>query len=201
MRILFLNHNIAGVGTYQRAWNFGRELAGRGHEVTLVTTSRRARVRAQWSTRDGVTVLEAPDLWNGPARSGWDPWNTWRRVARLAGRSFDVVHAFDSRPVVIFPALAVRRATGAALFMDWADWWGRGGTIQERSGWLVRTAFGPIETWFEEAFRGQAVASTVISEALRRRCIGLGVDAARVLRVPDGCRAAAHDDAALDDKN
>lgn len=187
MRILFLNHNVVGVGTYQRAWRFGRELAKRGHDVTLVTTSRTARVRARWEEREGVRVLEAPDLWAGPARSGWDPWNTLRRLGLLAGQSFELVHAFDARPVVIFPALAMRRATGAALFMDWADWWGRGGTIQERSGWLVRTAFGPVETWFEETFRGRAHASTVISEALRRRCIELGVTWDRVLRIPDGC--------------
>src|SRR5690606_36956889 len=73
------------------------------------------------------------------------------------------------------------------LFMDWADWWGRGGRILERSGWPVRTFFGPIETWFEEAFRHRATATTVISRALRDRSIALGLDPGRILEIPNGC--------------
>lgn len=187
MRILCLNHNVAGSGTYQRAFNLARALGRRGHAVTLVTTSRSARVATRWVERRGVSVLEAPDLWWGPARTGWDPWNVLRRFLALRGRDFDLVHAFDSRPVVIGPALAVRHRTGAPLFMDWADWWGRGGWIRERSAWPVRTFFGPIETWFEEAFRGRAVGTTTVSETLARRAEGLGVDRRRILVEPNGC--------------
>ncbi|MGH7505291.1 MAG: glycosyltransferase, partial [Longimicrobiales bacterium] len=186
MRILFLNHNVIESGTFQRVFHLARELVRLGHRVTLVTTSRSARVRARRTTRDGVGVVEAPDLLWGAARTGWDPYNALRRLGLLAGEPFDVVHAFDARPAVIVPALAVARR-GATLFMDWADWWGRGGTIEERSGWLVRTLIGPIETWFEEAFRTRAAGTTVISAALEGRCAGLGVARERVLRLPNGC--------------
>jgi glycosyltransferase involved in cell wall biosynthesis len=186
VRILFLNHNTAFRGTFFRAHQLARELTGRGHEVTLVTTSRRARVRARWRAIDGVRVLEAPDLLFGPGRSGWDVWNVLRRVASLRAESFDVIHGFDCRPVVIGPALALRRRSGARLVLDWADWWGRGGQIQERSGVVVRTLFGPVETWFEESFRTRADASTVISSALEARVRGLGVAGERILRVPNG---------------
>ena len=190
MRILYLNHNVIGSGTFRRAFNLGREMAARGHDVTVVTTSRSARVRTVWAEREGVRLLEAPDLMWGPGRTGWDPYNALRRIGALSRTPFDLVHAFDCRPAVIFPALAVARA-GAALFIDWADWWGRGGTIEERSGWAVRTFFGPIETWFEESFRTRAAGATVISTALRDRCIALGVPADRVLHLPDGSRPPA----------
>ena len=190
MRVLLLNHNVVWSVTFQRAFKVWRGLAGRGHEVTLVTTSRTARRSGIWREEDGVRVFEAPDLWSGVGRTGWDAWNSVQRVRALAGRPFDVIHAFDSRPAVIFPALAVRRRTGAALFMDWADWWGRGGTIQERSGWAVRTFFGPVETWFEEAFRDKAVAGTAISRALEERWQSHGLPAERVLRFPNGCRGS-----------
>ena len=192
MRLLYLNHNVAYSGTFQRAFHLAREMVVRGHDVTLVTTSRSARVRASWTERDGVRVLESPDLLWGPGRTGWDPYNVARRIGALAGSSYDVVHAFDSRPAVIFPALAAARE-GATLFMDWADWWGRGGTIDERSGPFVRAVFGPVETWFEEAFRTRAAAATVISGALRDRCVALGVPADRVLRIPNGCNPPASD--------
>jgi glycosyltransferase involved in cell wall biosynthesis len=187
MRALFLNHNVVRTGTFQRASCFARELTRAGHDVTLITTSADLRRDGRAWEWHGVRIVEAPDLLAGCARTGWDPWNTAWRVRRLAKESFDLIHAFDSRPVVILPALALRRRTGAPLFMDWADWWGHGGIIQERSGWLVRTLFGGVETWFEEAFRSGATAHTTIVETLRQRCIGLGVDPARVLTLPNGC--------------
>jgi glycosyltransferase involved in cell wall biosynthesis len=186
MRLLYLNHNPAFRGTFFRAHQLARELAARGHEVTLVTTSPRARLRARWREIDGVRVLEAPDLLFGPARTGWDPWNVLRRVAALRADAYDVIHGFDCRPVVIGPALALRRRTGARLVLDWADWWGRGGQIQERSNGAVRALFGPVETWFEESFRLRADASTVISRALEGRLRKLGVAADRILCVPNG---------------
>jgi glycosyltransferase involved in cell wall biosynthesis len=189
VRLLFLNHNVAWSGTFFRAFHLARQLVGRGHAVTLVTTHRSARWSVREELRDGVRLLQMPDLWWGPARTGWDPWNALRRVLALRSEPFDVIHAFDSRPAVIVPALAVQSRGGGALFTDWADWWGRGGTIQERSGWPVRTFFGPVETWFEEAFRRRAVGTTVISEALAHRAIALGIEPGRVRVVPQGCDA------------
>ena len=193
MRLLFLNHNVRGRGTYVRAFHLGRELVQHGHEVVLITTSERARLRVREEETAGVRVIEMPDLWWGPARTGWDPYNTLRRISRLRASAFDMVHAFDSRPAVVLPALRVAAQSGAPLVMDWADWWGRGGRIQERSGWLVRTFFGPVETWFEESFRGRAAGATVICSALGERLRGMDYPAERILPLPNGC--APHEDA------
>ncbi|MCH7564712.1 MAG: glycosyltransferase family 4 protein [Gemmatimonadetes bacterium] len=187
MRILYLNHNVAWTGTFFRAFHLAREIVELGHDVTLVTTSRRRRVTGEILDCDGVEIVEAPDLLWGPARTGWDPWNTLHRWFALRPREFDLIHAFDCRPAVILPALAVRNRTGARLFIDWADWWGRGGRIQQRSGWPVRTFFGPLETWFEEAFRGRADGTTVICRALEERWRKLTSGSAPVHRFPNGC--------------
>ena len=187
MRILYLNHNVAWSGTFFRAFHLAREMVGFGHEVTLVTTSRRRRVKAETVDIDGVEVVQAPDLFWGSARTGWDPWNVLRRILHLGDRSFDLIHAFDCRPAVILPALAVRRRTGATLFIDWADWWGRGGRIRQRSSWPVRTFFGPFETWFEEAFRSRADGTTVICKALERRWRELTSASSPLHRFPNGC--------------
>jgi glycosyltransferase involved in cell wall biosynthesis len=189
VHLLFLNHNVIGRGTYVRAFSLARELVLRGREVTLVTTSEASRLHPLRSERDGVNVIEAPDLWWGPARTGWDPFNTVRRMQLLRGQRFDLVHAFDSRPAVVLPALAKCGRSDTPLVMDWADWWGRGGRIAERSGWMVRTFFGPIETWFEEAFRLRAVAATTICSALAERLVALGFPAERILHLPNGCGA------------
>lgn len=187
MRVLYLNHNVVGSGTYFRAFHLGRQLAKRGHQVTLVTTSRTARFRTSQYMHEGVEVIESPDLLTGRGRTGWDPFNTLVRIKSLRSRDFEIVHAFDSRPAVIFPALAVARRTEARLFIDWADWWGRGGWIHDRSGWAVRTFFGPVETWFEEGFRQRAHGVTAISDALRDRTIALGIAPEKVARIGQGC--------------
>lgn len=187
MRILYLNHNVAGTGTYQRAFHLAAAMVERGHDVTLVTTSRDRRGRGQERAARGVRIIEAPDLLAGGARNGWDLWNAAWRGRRLRGEECDLIHAFDCRPVVILPALVQRQRTGAPLFLDWADWWGRGGTIMERSGPAVRTLIGPVETWLEESFRQGATANTTISELLRERCVMLGVPRERVLALPNGC--------------
>jgi glycosyltransferase involved in cell wall biosynthesis len=187
MRVLFLNHNVVGSGTFSRAFHLARQLAGRDYDVTLITTSRRARWSARSYERDRVEIIEAPDLLAGRGRTGWDPYNTWMRTGLVRKRTFDLVHAFDSRPAVIYPALHAVARCRALFVMDWADWWGRGGWIHDRSGWLMRTSFGPIETWFEEAYRTRAHGMTVASRALRDRSIEMGVAPDRIELMPGGC--------------
>ena len=114
MRILFLNHNVARQGgTYFRAFQAARHLAARGHAVTLLTISARQRWRFERETAAGVEILHTPDLLWGLGRTGWDPWDTTRRLGWLRGQAWDIIHAWDCRPVVILPALFARE--GSAL--------------------------------------------------------------------------------------
>ena len=191
MRILFLNHNVRGAGTFQRAFHLARGLVAVGHEVTLVTTSRTRRFGTEEQIEFGVRVIEAPDLLWGRLRNGWDPWNASARIARLRGLRFDIVHAFDSRPVVLLPLIAIRRRTGVRTVMDWADWWGRGGRISERSGWFVRTFWGPVETWLEEVYRARTDGATVICGPLEVRWRTLTSSDAPLLKFPNGCDLAS----------
>lgn len=185
MKILMLVFNQTGRGTWFRAYEFGRSLVRFGHEVTLVSTSPSNRFRATTREQDGVQLVEAPDLLAGPLRSGWDPYDTLVRLRLVDQVEQDIVHAFESRPVVILPALhACRR--GTPLVMDWADWFGRGGSVEERPSWLVRSLLRGPETFFEEQYRQRADATTVICSALRERAISLGVRAETIELIPNG---------------
>ncbi|MDR0358298.1 MAG: glycosyltransferase family 4 protein [bacterium] len=186
MNVLLLNHNVAWRSTFFRCLAFGRQLVRRGHRVTLVTTRPSGRFEMRSEEVDGVELALMPDLGSGMARSGWDPSNVLRRLLFLRGRRFDLVHAFDCRPVVVHPALLASRLRSAPLVIDWADWWGRGGAIAERSSWLLRHGFGPIETFYEEHYRRRADWTTAISSALADRVAGLGVDPDRVTVIPGG---------------
>lgn len=177
--------NQVGRGTYWRALHLGRHLVRRGHQVTLIATAQAARLRLAEHEVDGVRLVETPDLLPGALRSGWDLWNTARRIGWLRGRTFDLVHAFEMRPVVLFPALMAQER-GALWVTDWCDWFGRGGSVEERPNPLLRGVLRPVETFFEERFRTQADAATVISSTLRQKVLDLGVPAERVLTFPNG---------------
>jgi len=155
------------------------------HEVTIYTIHPSRRLDIEEKNIQGVRVVQFPDLLWGMGRSGWDPWDLWRRLRQLRRENYDLVHAFDCRPVVIHPALELKRR-GIPFVIDWADWWGRGGVIEERKNPILKYGFSGIETWYEEHFRTQADASTVISTALFDRVVGLGVKPETVLKLVSG---------------
>jgi glycosyltransferase involved in cell wall biosynthesis len=185
MKILMLAFNQVHQGTYWRAFCLARELVRRGHQVTLMATSKQNRGKCITREEEGVELVETPDLFSGALRSGWDPWNTLRRIAWLRGRKFDLVHAFESRPTVIFPALYIHNQ-GVPLVMDWADWFGKGGSVEERPNPIVRALLRPVETFFENHYRTRAVRTTVICSALYEKAIQLGVPDETILRLPNG---------------
>jgi glycosyltransferase involved in cell wall biosynthesis len=118
-------------------------------------------------------------------RSGWDLFNALTRVCLVGKQRFDIVHAFESRPVVLLPALRVADR-GVPLVMDWCDWFGKGGSIEERPSAVIRTLLRPVETFFEEHFRTRALATTVICSTLYDRARQLGVRSDTIEIVPNG---------------
>ena len=146
LRILFIVHNPTRKGgAYYRGLNLGAPLARRGHDVTLMAIHPSSRLRLVERELDGVKLVETPDLLWGVGRTGWDPWNTFRRTQWIRRHQFDVIHTVDTRPAVSLPAMAGPQGSGAVWVADWTDWWGRGGATSERDGWLVETLIGPLE--------------------------------------------------------
>lgn len=189
MRILMLVYNVTNKGTFWRALYLARELTQRGYDTTIVATSRDLYwgFRISKDTEAGVTLLESPDLFRGPLRSGWDLYNALSRIMGTHKLKFDLVHAFESRPVVILPALYWQRWRRTPLIMDWSDWLGRGGSVEERPNPFIRAILRPVETFFEEHFRRWADGSTVINDFLKQRVVNLGVAPEDVLILPNGC--------------
>lgn len=186
-RIALLVFNQPERGTYFRAYHFGRELARRGHSCTLLYTApqERRRFAVRYEEHGRLALVAAPDALRGSLRSGWDPWAALARTLWLRGARFDLVHAFECRPTVILPALAAARL--APLAIDWCDWFGRGGSVEQRPPGLARAALRPAETFFEERFRTSADATTVINSVLRQKAASLGVLPESISLIPNGC--------------
>lgn len=188
--ILMITHHRS-FKAVARSRPMAESLARRGHRVTLVATSDNRRFGAEFSTSNGVRIVEAPDLLWGRLRSGWDLWDLVNRMALLRKDGhYDLVHCFETRPATIYPALDVVRRQRVPFVTDWNDWFGRGGLITiSRPRWY-RAIFEGIETYYEEAFRTRAAGLTVISTALGRRGVALGVPESRICHIPGGVIAS-----------
>lgn len=188
MRILYLTHNVTwkGGGAFFRAFHQARYLVRRGHQVTILSIAPKSRNHFHTFEAEGVRIVETPDLMKGSARTGWDPWNTLRRIGYLKADDFDLVHGLESRPAVALPALWLKRRAGLPVILDWADWYGRGGTATERSRW-IKTFMHPVETFCEERFHPLADGVVAMGEPLLERAAALGVPRGRMINLLHGC--------------
>jgi glycosyltransferase involved in cell wall biosynthesis len=186
LRILMSLYNQVGRGTYWRALALAQELSARGHELTILAISPQRRWGFDVRSVAGVTVVETPDLFSGSLRSGWDPWDVLARIGWLRTRTFDLVHTFENRPVALLPALYLHWRWGIPLVSDWCDWFGRGGSVEERPNPMVRSVLRGVETFFEEVPRRHADGITVINRVLHQKATDLGVPPQRILLLPNG---------------
>lgn len=165
-----------------------QHLAKRGHHVTLMAISNHRRfgvVETEW---DGVRIIETPDLLWGSLRTGWDLWDMINRIfyMRKDDTPYDLIHCFETRPITVIPTLVYRKSHNIPVISDWNDWWGHGGIIDEFRPLWYRKLFGGMETYFEEAFRNRFEGLTVISSALEKRGISLGVPPERICHISGG---------------
>lgn len=184
MRVLMLNHNLVGRGSFLRCLHLARHLVARGHSVDLVSAADSASVRWGRMEDGGVRILLPPRLGQvGTHDGGYAPIDILSRLPLALGR-WDLIHAFEHRPNVLVPAL-FSRLRGTPLVVDWSDWWTRGGitTPRRRWGFVDR-----LEARFlEEGFKRSADLVTVVSRALWDRARGIGIPEERLAMVPSGC--------------
>ena len=149
-------------------------------------TSDKAHYGVLEYVENGVQYVLMPDALFGRLRTGWDPWNLLNRVYYLRDKTFDLIHAFETRPATIHPVQYLRRKRPTPLVIDWIDWWGRGGLIKEHRPIWYQYLCGWLETIYEEHFRTEADGTTVISHGLAARAESLGVNPATIYWIPNG---------------
>ncbi|MGD8807785.1 MAG: glycosyltransferase family 4 protein [Chloroflexota bacterium] len=187
LKILMLVFNRIGKGTYWRTYGLGQELAARGHQITLLGAGPVGQKGVELKRSDNFIQVTVPSLFSATEGSGYDPGDTLRRVYWLWSNPerHDLVHAFESRPSCLLPAW-LSRHRGAFFVSDWCDWFGRGGSVEQRPKGVVRALLRPVETALEEGSRPRAHGVTVINQTLHQRAHDLGVDDNHILLLPNG---------------
>jgi len=184
LNIAMISFNIMGRGTYQRAYFLASELAKKGHQVTLLAANSDGSALEE-TVSNSVKIVTFPRLLKKHYLSGWGLYEAERRRAWIKNKSFDIVHAFEMRPTCIYPSLSATHE-GSILVSDWADWLGKGGSVEQRPNVLFRNVLRPVETYFENHFRSSAQGITVICRTLYEKSQRLGVDQRKILYLPNG---------------
>ena len=200
MKILALNFNLCGVGTYRRTFYFSRELARRGHRVTMFTVSRQSKFHSiSYYKRDWIEQHVEPSgagpwvqVVEGPALGykwipGWGsgPLDIALRLRQILREGYDAIYGFEYHPNVSWPIYLTRHFKKYLFCSDWCDWFAGSSNQFQGKKWAHR-----IDRYLEERIRYRARRVTVTSRVLRDRALAMGIPAERVVQIPE---AAATD--------
>lgn len=198
-----LTHNRVGLSSFLRAHALGRHLVTFGHAVTLIAGRRESGLRYLKTDMEGVRVIQMPDLFPTRLRhGGLSPFDWLGRFLYVSGHPYDLIHGFEPRPSVVWPALWAQRWRGIPFVADCADLWGGQGIITVRRP-LSRATLGRFDAFWEHTSRAKARAVTAISTGLLAdlqkhghpqdlaRLVPVGADADHIKPLPmDAARAA-----------
>lgn len=196
MKILTLNANLKGVGTYLRCFYFSRELARAGHDVTMATVSRDSMYRSKvsykshWIGETSTPPCDVPSIrMIQGARLGYKwlpgwgsgPLDIFMRMRELLLRSYDAIYGFEYQPNVSWPVYLTHPLQKYRFFSDWCDWYAGGSNYFRGYKWAHR-----IDRILEEQIRYRAEKVTVISRMLENRAIQIGIPREQVVYLPEG---------------
>lgn len=196
MRILALNFNEKGLGTFRRSFYFSRELARARHEVTLMTVSRRSTFHPIVSYKRGwigespeprgsgpwIKLVENPSFGNR-LLPGWGsgPLDIWHRVRTIITENYDAVFGFEHHPNVSWPIYLTESRKQFTFLSDWCDWFA--GNANHFRGWRMAHQ---IDNYLEEKIRARASRVSVTSRLLLGRALKIGIPRDKVVQIPEG---------------
>lgn len=185
MKILMLSFNLRGKGTWLRAFNLASEIQNLGNQVTLICSEGSdPKTNSFIEQTNGLIEVAFKPTFQGKFVHGWDLGEAIHRRKWLKGQKFDIVHVFEHRPTNQIPAILCKKQ-GSILVSDWADWLGRGGSVEERQSRIIKGLLSYPETRLEEDSRRWSNGCTVINQTLYKKASMLGIPEEKILLLPN----------------
>lgn len=201
--ILFLSSaRVDEDSSYFRCFYLSKYLVERGHRVSLIATSRKPTSKTAYKLVDDVNVFSLPSLAAPNSNLSLQLLSGALTVFAQTPLSsilqttldFDVLHSFDvmfpqnAIPTLFSKILRFLRFHDRKIFVDWDDWWGRGGMIAyyARRYGSIWSLIDPPVTFLEEEVPRYADAVTVTTESLRKRALSIGVKPEDLFIVSNG---------------
>ncbi len=187
MNIFFSTFCITKLnGTYFRAYYLARELAKRGHSITLASISPNSKFKKIESTDSNLKILEYPNLFHKLIfHFGNGPLDIAQRTNHLINGNYDVVHGVEYYANVNIPILLTKKMKKYVYVSDWCDWFSKGMATKGRrfASWspIINTI-----SKIEDITRLYAHGVTVISDEIEEHVRSIGIPDKKILRIPGG---------------
>lgn len=202
LKVLFLIPEGKGSAVYVRAYHLAKQLALRGHAVTLMAVSPASRFRSHTYTESSLRFIETPNLFHDILgdytrrlflEPGGGILDVIARVRECMSGRYDVVQLFDHSLNVVIPFYLLRRRLKSRFVSDWCDVYHYPGglrydypfrldCIYQRVGFPFRC----YSRFVEFDLRRNADGVTAISQHLLDFAVEQGVAPSRVSLVEGG---------------
>lgn len=193
MKILFINHNVEGKGTYWRCFWLAKSLVKLNHDVTILCLQKKRTIKISKNFIEGIKIYHLPRFADqGIAEL---PGHLLRGVLimvhSLFGK-FDVIHSFNvASPTCglpVFPLWFFKkiRLIKTRLIVDWDDLWGKEGlTHLNNQGMFAEN----LAEFLETKIPPLVDKVTVVSEELKKRAVKAGVKVTKIFKIINGANA------------
>lgn len=182
MKILFLNHNQEGLGTYWRCRFFGKHLSKRGHKITMICASGKKfdlLVRKKKINKN-FTLITLPRVCYHTYFTGQIIFRLPLTCLLVLILNYDLVCAFAvAQAQIALPALLAKFLRRKKLIIDWDDLWGGG--FAKVHGGLVEF----VLTFFERKTLRFADKITYVSQLIGKEIEKVGL-LNRARKFPNG---------------
>ena len=188
MKILYLNHNFEGEGTFLRCFNIAKNITEMNFcDIKLITTSTSDRFRIRTKQiNPNFSIVTLPRLSQRPSYLGYLFRGILNSVFALGSR-YSALHSFAvAIPTTAVPSILGSHFRNKPVLIDWDDAWSGGYAT------YVSSLANRVTSFFEYKTPklARASAMTVCSETLRRMAVEeVGVSADRVFKILNGANS------------
>ncbi len=182
MKVLFLNHNYVGYGTYWRAFYLGKYLAKLGHEVTMVCASEKNldfKVR-KTKIDEKFYRVTLPRIKYSRYYTGQELRMFISTLQSLVYK-YDIIHCFTvAQPQVGIPGLFAKVFRKKKFVVDFDDLWSNGFTKYHST--LIRKILNLCELKIPRF----ADKVTVVSDFLKKKVSAYLGSEEKIVKLPNG---------------
>lgn len=180
MKILFLNHNPEGYGTYFRCYHLARHLAARGHEITLLCASREPTLSIRDRKEGSLTIRILPRVNLATYHTG----HTLRMflyARECLTQKMDILHAFafPLHPISLPTLLTSLARPKVKIVLDHDDMWKGGFTLHHPAP--VRAVYD----FTEDRLPAHADMATAASAILMQKFRDAGLPEEKIHYIPN----------------
>lgn len=190
MKILYINHNIEGKGTYWRCFWLAKSLVKMGNEVTIFCLQKKKSIRISKKFIDGICFYFLPRFADqGLAELPGHLLRSFLIVTYSLFGRFDVIHSFNVAsptcglpffPIWFFKKIGIIKTK---LIVDWDDLWGKEGLTHLNNQGVFSEN---LAEFLETKIPLLADMVTVVSDELKERAVKVGVKEKKVVKIING---------------